>query len=117
MKKLLMKWFPGYFNVVQMIDVSTLKQHGRFELTIVNPEEDRIDTCLGITEERADELIRLIHKEIQERDSIVDVISEVGKHCVHINESVWCTMQIRGIVDQHNRVGSFIEAISNIGRG
>lgn len=97
MKKLLMKWFPNYFNihnhVTTYLDVSKVGSEMVDNLRVfeVNTEDNTLTGGLGITDERAMELGKAVEIEFLRCDNICQVMQNLTKDTVkHANESFYC---------------------------
>lgn len=93
MKKLLMKWFPSYFTVIKYVDAKEAVANELLYIQKINDEnpESFIEE-LGMTEERADELDKLVRKSIIDAKTNTDVMVKCSKYCRHVNEVFFCTV-------------------------
>jgi hypothetical protein len=88
MKKLLMKLFPSYFtvNTTKVINFEDMEPSNNLHLQMVTDETDNTLEALGITDERADVLIREVKKAILDSTCKISVMQKMEKHITHINE-------------------------------
>jgi len=77
MKKLWKKWFG-----------KTYSQDNKFELLVINDEVDGIYQKLGVTEERSEELIKIMINAYDANDKKIPAMQEMLAECKHINEVV-----------------------------
>jgi hypothetical protein len=88
MKKLLMKWFPGYFKVCKhvSVDFEDLPKNDALSLIEVDDETNNTFDKLGISDDRGEFLMKEIRKAMIDTDCRINVMRNMEKHIKHINE-------------------------------
>jgi hypothetical protein len=71
----------------------------RFELTIYN-DHDQTYTCLGISEERADEISNIVIKSYNEEKLFSNTLQRIVSQMNHINELVFASMLCSRVHDK-----------------
>ena len=88
MKKLLLKWFPKFFNVSKhtTINFEDLKQNAILHLIEVDDETSNTFDKLGISDKRGEFFMKEVRKAMIDTDCRIGVMKRMQKHIKHINE-------------------------------
>lgn len=115
MKKLLMKWFPGFFQVIKLIDTrNDLGEKNPFQVVrVVEPEEDgdNLHTALGVTLERFEELLAMVRKSINDNNNTVDVMEDISGKAKHANEFFLMNVMMMKEINRMQSGGGILGAI------
>lgn len=65
------------------------KGNPNLRVFILDDESKSLDTCLGITEERSNELIEIVREAHKNSDTHTDSFVEISKYAKHANELVY----------------------------
>ena len=89
MKKLLMKWFPKYFNINKTILIDTSKLEGgdkKFMVFHVDPGNEHMHEGLGISDEQVKFFSTEIKRAILDSENTIDAMAKMTPHIKHANE-------------------------------
>jgi hypothetical protein len=85
-----------------------------YKLLIIDDAADQLHLALGITEERADELldtcIHSYHKNGKLHDCLVDVVDE----CKHTNEVVFSTMILTRVIEKYSSKDRLVDILKHM---
>jgi hypothetical protein len=84
MKKLLFRWFPKWFTVYVSPERNSVLQ-----IAIVEPKAPILTEALGISKERAIELVKIVEIAIHQNDKSTQAIQNIIEYCNHQNEVVF----------------------------
>lgn len=105
MKKILIKWFPKYFNVCNhtYIDLKTLGDPGKI-LHVYNVEDSKasLAEALGIDEKRGTELQKISIDAWRNTSSISTALEIASKELKHANELVLISIILYSINEKLN---------------
>jgi hypothetical protein len=73
-------------------EVST-KGNPNLRVFILDDESSKMDACLGITEERSDELIEIVKQSHENCETHTDAFVNISKGALHANELVYMMFQ------------------------
>lgn len=116
MKKLLMKWFPKYFNVCQhtFLNFEDLEASGNaLELVVVDDESNNTFDKLGISDERGEFIMKEVKKAMIDVDCRVSVIQSLSSNIKHINEFYIAVLIMEREIYKNSGggLGGFLKAI------
>lgn len=91
-----MNWF-GKKKTEEKIEDATVKQivnlpENKFKLAIVDENAEQVYEILGITEERAAKLSKIVEREYEENDLLHVTLEKIVDECTHTNEIVFATL-------------------------
>ena len=85
-----------------------------YKLLIIDDTADQIHSVLGITEERADELldacINAYHKNGKLHNCLCDIVDE----CKHTNEVVFATMIMHRVIEKYNSKDRLVDMLKTM---
>jgi hypothetical protein len=94
----------------------TYSQDSKFKLCIVDETADHMHTILGVTDERACELVHLAVNAYKNHKELVPATQEILDGCTHVNEVVLALKIFEKKVEESNNpLRSIIQAIGNHG--
>lgn len=118
MKKLLMKWFPSYFNVCKHYELDFEKLEGpnsALKIQVVDEETANTFEKLGISPERGEFLERETKKCMIDHDSRIATMKAMEKHVKHINE--FYMVSVLMMEEANGGLPGFIQHIMQRGGG
>lgn len=90
----------------------------QYKLLIIDDEADLIHQNLGITDERAQELLNLCVKVFDDSSTMHNALEKVVSECKHTNEVVMATLMLQKVVDKSNSHERIHNLLKNMfGRG
>lgn len=93
MKKLLMKWFPGYFQVSNIINLDQIEVISHpYRLAIVDKDTTKTFDALGLEDDRLEFLLNQVEKEMIGKNCKLEVLNAIEPNIKHINEFYVCVM-------------------------
>jgi len=104
-----MNWFGNMFKKKK----KTYKQ-SEYKLLIIDDTSDLIHVILGISEERAEELLNACLKAYDSHTQLHLCLEDIVNQCKHTNEVVMSTMMMQKIIDRKNSLNGLINALKNM---
>lgn len=111
MKKLLMRWFPKYFNVCQhtYVDFKQFDINPDLNVRWIEPGKDNMVDALGIDENRYKELENLCEKSLQSSTDVIQCVSKLENKLHHANELCMCCFIIAHKVEKMRGPASLLK--------
>jgi hypothetical protein len=81
--------------------VVPVKGNPNLRVFILDDESSKMDACLGITEERSDELIEIVKQSHEDCETHTDAFVNISKGALHANELVYMMFQYGAHVGAH----------------
>ncbi len=115
MKKLLMKWFPGYFQVtsVTWVKFEDFPADTKpFTLIDFNEDDPHLHVNLGIEDKRAQVLVAACDKGLNNNSTMVAAMNSMNDTIKHINEYYYCSIMMKDMMmRQSNPMNGLFAAI------
>jgi hypothetical protein len=105
-----MKWLGKLFKRKKK-SYNTDKQ---YKLLIIDDSKELMHEILGISEERAEELINICIKAYDDHDQLHACLEDVISKCKHTNEVVMATMIMQRVIDRKNQLHGLMGALKNM---
>jgi len=85
-----------------------------YKLLIIDDSKDLIHEILGITEKRAEELLKTCLKAYDDNNQLHTCLEQVVNECKHTNEVVMATLMMQKVIDRKNQMHGFMGVLKNI---
>lgn len=80
----------------------TYSQNNKFELLVIDDKAKGVYQKLGITEERSDELVKIMKKAYDNNEKKIPAMQEMLLQCKHINEVVVILSFFNNYIEHQN---------------
>lgn len=87
---------------------------GQYKLLVIDENAELLHQNLGITDERAEQLLDVCDKAYREYKSLHDALSYMVDKCTHTNEIVFASLLMQSIIDRENSKGRFLNYIKSM---
>lgn len=112
MKKLLMKWFPKYFKITNLIDLDKIEVMGHpYKLAKVDPDSKKTFDTLGIPEARLFELYKEVKVQMIQTSCRIETMINMEPKIKHINEFYACVLFMEKEASRMNGPAGLLEML------
>jgi len=87
---------------------------GQYKLLIINDEAELLHHNLGMTDERAQEILAACIKAYEESDVLHSALEKIVNECKHTNEVVMASLMMQKIIDKHNSSDRLHNMLKNL---
>jgi len=105
MKKFIIKLFPSFFNVTNVLDTSAQTEGNPFKIAIVEPDSNETFETMGIPEDRIDFLFKEVKEAMDKYDGKTEVLIALEPHIKHINEFYAVVILMSNIIEHRANAG------------
>jgi len=86
----------------------------QYKLLIIDDSKELIHEILGISEERADELMKACLKAYDDNDQLHSCLEDIISQCKHTNEVVMATLIMQKVIDRKKSLHGLMDALKDI---
>jgi len=87
---------------------------GQYKLLIIDEKADLLHRNLGITDERAEELIEVCLNAHNKYDILHEALEKVVSECKHTNEVVMASLMMQKLIDKFNSSDRLHNMLKNL---
>lgn len=109
-----MKWLTKMFGKKK----PTYSNNNIYKLLVIDEDAELLHENLGITEKRADELLKACADAYENNNVLYGALGDMVDECKHVNELVLSALMMQKIIDKHKSSDRVHNLLKNMfGRG
>jgi len=107
---MIMNWLGKLFKKKK----KTYNTDHNYKLLIIDDSKELIHEILGISDERAEELLNICLKAYDNNTHVHTCLEDVVSECKHTNEVVMATLMMQKVIDRKTQMNGLMGALKNM---
>jgi len=85
-----------------------------YKLLIIDDSKELLHEILGISEQRAEELLKICFKAYDDNNQLHTCLEQVVSYCKHTNEVVMATLMMQKVIERKNSMHGLGEVLKKM---